>query len=111
MADVPNSIRIPNLPTGAIVDSKGMPTSDELFFRQALLTLLQNALGPEGLVIPSQTSTDITIIQNNTNDTQGSPTTVYTCQPGTFLYNSTNNTVQVAILVAGVPTFKTVTVT
>ncbi len=106
-----NPIRIPNLPTGRIVDESGMPTSDEIFFRQALLSLLQNVLSDEGLVMPSQTAADIIIIQDNVVTNPGVVGTEYTCAPGTFIYNSTNDTVQVSVLVAGVPNFKTVTVT
>ncbi len=105
------TIRIPNLPTGKIVDESGMPTSDEIFFRQALLSLLQNVLSDEGLVMPSQTTSNITIIQDNVVINPGVSGTEYTCLPGTFIYNSTNDTVQVSVLVGDVPTFKTVTVT
>lgn len=106
-----NKVRIPNLPTGAIVDSSGNPTSDEMLFRQALLSLLQKLVGNEGLVMPTQTAADITVIQNNQITTASGVPNQFTCAPGTFLYNSTNDTVQVSILVAGVPVFKTVTVT
>lgn len=117
MTDIPNipprnAVRIPNLPMGQLVDSSGRATDDELTFRQSLLTLLQSIAGNEGLVMPSQTTTDITTIQNNTETTPGAtPNTSYSCAPGTFIYDSTTNQVKVAILVAGVPTFKVVTVT
>ncbi len=106
-----NSFRIPNLPMGQIVDEKGMPTDDELTFRQALIGLLQQFFGEEGMVMPQQSAADILVIQNHTEQNPGAtPPTSFTCAPGTFLYNSTNDTVEVSVLVGGIPTFKTVTV-
>ena len=99
-------IRIPNLPIGQIVDENGNATDDELSFRHALITSLQNNFGNEGVTVPVQAATDITTIQNNQL-----PNGDYSCAPGTIIYNSTSNTVMVAIMVAGVPTFKTITVT
>lgn len=104
-------IRVPNLPTGPMVGEDGMPTDDEITFRQILVTSLQDNFGDEGLVAPSQPNDiapddHITQIQNNQL-----PDGQYTCQPGTIIYNSTNDTLMVAILVAGIPTFKTFTVT
>lgn len=101
-------IRIPNLNVGKIVDEKGMATLEEIAFRQTLITSLQQNAGNEGLVMPSQSAANILVIQNNTLP---APSGEYTCQAGTFVYNTTNDTVMVAILVAGVPVFKTVTVT
>ncbi len=101
-------IRIPNLNVGRLVDEKGMATLEEIAFRQTLISSLQQNAGNEGLVAPSQTTANITVIQNNTLP---QPSGEYTCQGGTLIYNSTNDTLMVAILVGGVPTFKTVTVT
>lgn len=99
--------RIPNLPLGKIVDDNGNPTDDELTFRQALVTSLQNYMGNEGLVAPTQTATNITTIQNNQNS-QGQ----YTCAFGTIIYDSTNNSIKIAIdNGSGAPLFKTVTLT
>ena len=111
-----DSVRIPNLPMGRIVDANGQPTDEEQTFRQALLTLLQSLFGTEGVVMPSQTATNITSIQNNTDTTPGtSPaTTVYTCQFGTMIYDSTDNSIRIAIDSGGpthAPVFKTVTLT
>jgi len=107
-----NTVRIPNLPIGKIVDDNGKATDEELTFRQALLTLLQNLFGEEGLVMPSQTSANITEIQNNQTSTEGaSDNPYYTCAPGTIIYDTTTNEVKIAVLVAGVPTFKVVTLT
>ena len=84
-----NNIRIPNLPMGKIVDANGMPTDDEMTFRQTLLTLLQQFIGNEGLVMPSQTQSNIALIQNNTAQAQGAtPSFTYTCAYGTMIYNS-----------------------
>lgn len=110
-------IRIPNLPSGKIVDENGMPTDAELTFRESLLSLLQQIAGAQGLVMPQQTTADIHAIQINQQTTQigninsGSSISTYTCQPGTFLYDSDTNKVMVAVLVGTTPTFKEVTVT
>lgn len=105
-------IRIPNLPSGRIVDAQGNATDDELAFRQALITLLQTLMGAEGLVMPSQNATNIAAIVAGTSDAPGAtPNFTYNMQPGTFIYNTTSDTVQVSVLVLGVPTIKTVTVT
>jgi len=104
-------VRIPNLPVGKIVDENGMPTNEELTFRQALLSLLQQFMGTEGLVMPSQSTANINTIVANTNNTEGATGTVYTCNPGTFLYDSTTNNIMVTVLSGGVPTLKTVTIT
>lgn len=100
-------VRIPNLPLGKLVDTDLNPTDDEITFRHTLITSLQKNFGDEGVVIPTQPTANITIIQNNQN--QATPPQ-YTCQAGTFIYDSDTNSVKVAILVAGVPTFKTVVV-
>ena len=110
-------IRVPNLPSGRIVDDNGKPTDEELTFRQALVTLLQQLFGSEGLVMPTQTATNITTIQNNTVSIPlpGNPTnTAYTCEFGTMLYDSTDNSIRIAINSLSsdnAPVFKTVTLT
>lgn len=118
MSDQPiqrNTIRIPNLPMGRIVDADGKPTDDELTFRQTLLTLLEQLLGTEGLVMPQQPTANITTIQNHTQKTPGASSgTVYTCQFGTFIYDSTTREVKVTVESGpstGVPVFKVVTIT
>lgn len=110
-------VRVPNLPSGALVDNQGNATDDELTFRQGLISSLQQNFGNEGLVAPSQPNDaapndNITQIQNARipDPITGLPNQ-YSCAPGTLIYNTTNDTLMVAILVAGVPTFKTVTVT
>ena len=99
-------MNIPNLPVGIMVESNGNPSAEELLFRQNLIQTLQNGVGQEGYVVPSQKATDIATIVANTN-TQGQ----YTCAPGTLLYDTTNNLLKAVILVGGVPTLKTVTLT
>jgi len=119
--DVPiqrNTVRIPNLPMGQIVDANGKATDEEMTFRQALLTLLEQLAGNEGLVMPQQTDANITTIQNATIETpignSGSSVTTYTCAFGTMLYDSTTAEVKIAVedpLSSGIPVFKTVTLT
>lgn len=104
-------VRIPNLPVGPIVDANGMPTGEELTFRQALLSLLEQFMGTEGLVMPGQTTSDINTIVANTNNTEGATGTVYTCNPGTFLYDTTDNSIKVTVMSGGQPMVKTVTIT
>lgn len=116
-------IRIPTLPVGKIVDENGNPTDDEIQFRQALITLLQNVLGEEGLIMPSQNSASVTLIQNNTQEVPGaSDSPVYTCQFGTMIYRPSTTKFPVApndaVLVSmndgtvnQAPIFKTITVT
>jgi len=99
-------IRVPNLPLGKLVDESFNATDDELTFRHTLITCLQKNFGNEGVVIPTQDSANIAIIEANQNENLQ-----YTCQAGTFIYDSDTDTVKVSILVAGVPVFKTVTVT
>lgn len=107
----PQTIRIPNLPIGQITDKNGQGTDDEMTFRHTLITNLQRLMGNEGLVAPLQDSTNIATIQNNTTKNPATGANVPTCAPGTIIYNTTNDTLMVAVLVAGVPTFKTFTVT
>jgi len=116
MANVPRVIRVPNLPIGRLVDENGMATDDFLTFLQALTTSLQNNYGPEGLVMPTQSATDRTAIQNHTN-AQGQ----FTCQAGTMLYvqhptDYTQDTVEIAVRNSNTfpdaaPLFKVVTLT
>jgi hypothetical protein len=109
-----DALRIPNLPAGKIVDPDGMPTADELQFRQTLLTLLESILGNEGLVMPSQSTTNIAIIQTHVQDVQqGSATnTINTCQFGTMIYDTTLGVAKIALeypLGSGTPVFHTIT--
>lgn len=96
-------MNIPNLPVSPLVDKDGNPSDVETNFRQDLITALQNGLGPEGLVPPSQPTANITTIAANQL-----PNGQYTAQGGTLIYDSTTNTLKAIVLVAGVPTVKTV---
>ena len=100
------------MPMGRIADSSGNPTSEFSTFMQSLVTLLQKLVGTQGLVAPSDTTANIATIVSAVTQAQGAtPSTYPTCQGGTFFYNETTDAVQVTVLVAGVPTIKTVTVT
>ena len=109
--NIGTSFRIPNLPMGKIVDDKGFATDEESTFRQALITLLQQLMGNEGLVAPSQSATNINTITSNVANTPGAIGTAYPCGFGTLFYNSTDNTLQVTINNgSGAPEIKTVTI-
>ena len=98
------AINIPSLPTGKFFDKETGDILDNYrqFFDQLVKVLQQNA-GQEGLIAPTQTASNITIIQNN-RLANGSYTTPGAC----FLYDGTNDLVKVSILAAGIPSFKTV---
>lgn len=101
--------RIPALPIGKMVNPDGNPSTEELIFRQTLMSSLISNIGSEGLVAPSQTTDDIDTIVAATAQAQGAvPDVEYTCQPGTFFYDTTTNKVMVTILVGTVPTLKEV---
>ena len=108
---ITQNVRIPNLPIDKMVDENGYASPSELTFRQTLLTNLQTNFGNEGCVVPSQTAANITIIQNNQVINPVTGLLEYSCKGGTLIYNTDANSLMVAILVGGVPTFKTVTVT
>lgn len=74
-------IRIPNLPTGAITNSEGNATDDEMTFRHTLISNLQNLFGSEGCVVPTQSYSNMLLIQNNQL-----PNGQFTCAFGTCLY-------------------------
>lgn len=122
MATNSTIIRIPNLPLGQITDEKGMPTDDELTFRQGLLSSLQKYMGTEGLVAPIQSPDNTTIIQDNMQQINKDPLIeASTCQPGTILYvqhptDYTQDKVMIAVRNSNdwpdtPPLFKTVTLT
>lgn len=90
------------------VNEDGTLTAVAQSFLDSLLSLMQSNLGQEGLVMPPQKSSDITIIQNNINK---SPTEIitYTCNYGTMIYDETNNVGKLALNNgSGVPIFKTI---
>ncbi len=82
----PQDIRVPTLPMGEMVTKDGMPTDDELLFRNQLIVSLQKNFSNEGLVIPVQGNAAspadyVTQIQNHQN-LKGQ----FTCALGTMLY-------------------------
>ena len=104
--------RVPNLPNGRITDENGYPSPEESLWRQTTFSFMQNNLGSEGLVAPTQTAADITTIQNNQVPNPSDPTNplvnINTCQYGTFIYDETNRSMRVSINNgAGAPIFKT----
>jgi len=110
-------VNIPNLPAlSPVVDDNKMRTPTEQVFMDQLIQELRNNAGPEGLVPPTQSPSNITIIQNNQNE-QG----YYTCQLGTILYSQhpsdyTQDKVVIAVRNDNTypttpPLFKTVTLT
>lgn len=86
-----NTVRIPNLPMGQIINPDGTPTDEEQTFRQALLTLLEQIAGTEGLVMPSQPGTNVTAIQDHKVQTQDASTVTYTCLYGTMIYETNDS--------------------
>ena len=115
MSNIPFvEVRIPTLPMGKIVNEQGMPTDDELQFRQSLITLLNKLIGTQGVVPPSQTTADITLIATNQQITplaNGAYNSTYTMLPGALLYNTSTGKLVVNVPVAGVPTIKEVITT
>lgn len=103
--------RVPNLPNGRITDENGYPSPEESLWRQTTFSFMQNNLGSEGLVAPTQTAADILVIQNNMNVNPATGASdIPSCQFGTILYNSTANTMMMAVDDgSGNPLFKTVT--
>ena len=108
---ITQNVRIPNLPIDKMVDENGKATPSEETFRQTLITNLQTNFGNEGCVVPSQSAANITVIQNNQAINVDTGVLEYTCKGGTLLYNTDADSLMVAILSGGIPTFKTVTVT
>lgn len=102
---------VPNLPIGPIVDKDGNATDDFWTFLQILSSNLTAYISEEGLVAPTQPASNITVIQNSTVPNSSGTGTTRTLAPGTFLYNSTNDTMMVSVLSGGLPVFKTITVT
>ncbi len=85
-------MNVPNLPTDPIVDNKGILTTiGKNFFEQLIKELFIN-FSNEGLVSPTQSDSNVTTIQNNQNSKSQ-----YTTPYGTLLYNSTNNSLMVAL--------------
>ena len=101
------AINIPPLPVVGFIDpeTKDISSAWSEFFDLIVNALRTNASN-EGLVAPSQPTGNIGIIAANQLQ-NGS----YTTNGGALVYDSTTDQLKVAILSAGVPTFKIVTVT
>jgi hypothetical protein len=98
---------VPNLPTSPITNQDGTLSDVGKDFFNALISGLQANFSNEGLVAPPQNASNITTIQNNQLENSQ-----YTCQYGTILYDSTNNSGRFAINNgSGAPIFKTITLT
>lgn len=91
-------VRIPNLPMGHVVDKEGLPTDDELTFRQTLITNLQRLIGNDGVVLPSLTSTQITDLENQKRYEPGILANAQYSTPfGTLVYDKTTNQIKASI--------------
>jgi hypothetical protein len=91
-----------------IVNEDGTFTDSVQNFFDTLHTLLINNLGDEGLVMPTQSASNITLIQDALIT---SPTGIQTpsCEFGTLIYDATTNQPLVALDDgSGNPLFKTI---
>lgn len=79
-------MKIPSFINMKIVDEKGYLTDPWAQVFMLLLQQLQVNFSDEGVVIPSQTTANVTRIQNSS-----------TCQVGTLLFNSTTGKLQVKL--------------
>ena len=105
-----NIDRIPNFIDTPAVDKDGYFTPEWKAILQQLFTTLLQTIGSEGLVAPTQNAANVAIIQNNATVINGH--TIYTCQYGTILYDSTTNTGLFSVNNgSGIPIFKTITLT
>lgn len=78
------------------VDENGVLTPTAQSFFDMLQILMSQNLGNEGLVMPTQSATDITVIQDNTV-TNPNGLVTKTCEYGTMIYDETNNLAKVAL--------------
>ena len=72
-------------------DENGILTDAAQYFFDSLTTALIKNIGQEGLVAPTQTDSNITLIQNNISNN------AYTCQYGTIIYDSSTNIGKIAL--------------
>ncbi len=95
---IPSYVDIP------VIDPKtGMFTSQWKAIMQQLLTSLITNASDQGIVMPSQDATEITLIETSQRST---PTgNQFNCQFGTIVYDVTNNVLKVALNNAGAPQF------
>lgn len=104
-------MNIPNYVDMKVIGEDGHFTPEWKIIMQQLLTTLNRNAGPEGLVAPTQTDANITLIQNNqiqSSIAPDMPTFIYTCQFGTLIYDSDTNELKLCLSNAGVPQFYTV---
>lgn len=109
-------MNIPNFVDMKVIGDDGYFTPEWKMIMQQLLTTLVDNASDEGLVAPTQpndvTNPNVTTIQDNKIQSSVSPSPpnfMYTCKFGTLLYNSTANTLMVALdSGGGVPKFYTV---
>ena len=95
-------MNIPSLPVDRIIDEKSLDLTDSWRqFFDLLVNQLQTNASNEGIVIPTQSETNVLVIQNNQLQNLS-----YTTQLGTLVYNSDFNQLMVALLEAGKPVFE-----
>lgn len=106
----PIAQNVPNVPIDPmfeVKDNQVILTSVGKDFFESFIKFFFTNFSNEGLVAPTQTATNLTTIQNNQNSQSQ-----YTCQYGTILYDSTDNSIRISINNgSGAPIFKTVTLT
>lgn len=79
---------IPNFVHDKVVDGEGNLTPQWIMFFTQLLDQMQLNLSEEGIVAPSQTTSNITIIESDPNNVPLN---------GTLLYDSTTNQLKVRL--------------
>ena len=107
-----NAFNVPNVPIDPMYENKNgqivMTSVGKNFFEQLISFFYQN-FSNEGLVMPTQTASNIIAIQNFKY-----PNNTYKTQYGTMIYNSDPSANSIMIAVndgSGAPIFKTVTLT
>jgi len=102
--------RLPNMDFRGqkFVNSDGTLTDTAQGFLDLLHLCLNKIIGMEGLVAPTQSSSNIAVIQNN-KTTSPTGTQTNTCQFGTLIYDNVLNELRVALSDgSGLPVFKQV---
>lgn len=103
---LPTRVPSMNFRGNKFVNEDGTLTDVAQGFFDLLNAYLVTNVGDEGLVVPSQASTDIVNIQNAKNKSDTGIES-YKCQFGTFIYDLTTNKMKVALNAgAGIPIFK-----
>lgn len=83
---------VPIDPMYEIKDGKVLLTAVGKNFFETFINYFFKNFSSEGLVSPTQSTSDINSIQNNTLQNGN-----FTCQYGTFIYNSTTNNLMVCL--------------